>query len=451
MNEDKLMQLLNSLDDDLVEKEINKLLEGVEIDMNAINKKAHQKLGRKNKKIFTRKKLTYVAAACLCILSITAIYADDISQTIKSFFNKTPIYSTVVDGEAYYLKEPHSLNDYITLESIMVHEGKLEMELTTDLEIEDELANISIIPKNNPSVVYYLGGYGKVSEEKNRYLFSFMNGVEENYHIKPFKDFIFNITGNTYEVSLDKAKSLDLNSNIYTANAAEKRVAGVNIGAKILEESEKLNIQLITSFEDKDLKLAALGKLKETNFSSTFENLGEKGLIGSSTALMTEDLYVSDETGKEYKLEIPKNPTGRPVTIFETNAPKDKNLTLEIPTIVVSYHEVVDSFSFNIPDEGEVNLNQEIDFRIQKAIVKKIKRLTATKAEVEFQLNTGENENAHIKSFSFYSPDIRKMAVEFNKDKAIMTLEFDENLTAADMEISYPNIEMNGNWAIDIE
>lgn len=44
MNEDKLMQLLSNLDDDLVEKEIDKLLEGVEIDMESINKKAHDKL-----------------------------------------------------------------------------------------------------------------------------------------------------------------------------------------------------------------------------------------------------------------------------------------------------------------------------------------------------------------------------------------------------------------------
>ncbi|SNS61661.1 hypothetical protein SAMN05446037_101490 [Anaerovirgula multivorans] len=448
MNEDKLIQLLNSLDDDLVEEEIDKLLEGVEIDMDSINKKAHKKLNNNNKKVKGKKRFLYVAA-CLCFFSITTIYANDISQVVKAFFNKTPIYSTIVDGEAYYLKERYSLDDNIILENVMVSEGNLEMEITTDLSL-DELGGISInvIPKNNPNIVYFPGGY---SQEGNEYFFDFMNQTEENYNITPFKDFTLSIAGNSYEVSLEKAKSLDINSKIYASNVAAKGLEGVNIGAKIIEGNDKVNVQLITSFEDKNLKLTNFGKPKETNISLTVENRGEDGLIGSRSSSVTEDLYVFDETGNEYKLEIPQNSKGYPVTIFETNAPNNKDLTLKLPAITASYHETIDSFSLDIPNEGEVNLNKEINFRIQKAIVKNINRISPTSAEIEFQLNTGVNENINISSFHFHSPDMKKMSTEFNGDKAIMTLEFDESLVTTNLEISYPDFVMNGNWIIDMK
>ncbi|AOY74480.1 hypothetical protein BJL90_00015 [Clostridium formicaceticum] len=370
MKEDQLIQLLNSLDDDLVEKEIDRLLEGVEIDMDAINKKAHQKLNNNDKKIKGKKRLLYVAAVCLFLLSITTIYANDISQAIKSFLNKTPIYSTIVDGEAYYLKESYPLNDNITIESIMVSEGNLEMEIVTELNFDDEVAPINIIAKDNSSTVYSVGGYGSFSEDNNKHFLSFMNETEKNYNITPFKEFTLNIAGNSYEISLEKAKSLDLNSKIYASNVTAKGLEGVNIGAKILEEREKLGIQLVASFEDEKLKLLKFGKPKEIKTSSTFENRGEDGLFSSGTSLVTDDLYVFDEIGNEYKLEIPENSKGHPVSIFETNAPKNKALTLKLPAITTFYEETVASLSFGIPNEGEVTLNQEIDLRIQKAIVK---------------------------------------------------------------------------------
>ncbi|AOT70637.1 hypothetical protein [Geosporobacter ferrireducens] len=447
MNEDKLIHLLNSLDDDLVEQEMDKLLDGVEIDMDSINKKAHQKLNRNNKKMKGRKRFAYAAVACLCLLSVTTIYANDISQAIKSFFNKTPIYSTIVDGEAYYLKERYALNDHITLESIMVSEGNLEMEITSNLDSK-ELKDINIIPKNNPDTVYFPGGY---SEEQEKYYFLFMNKTEENYNIKPFKDFKLIIAGNSYEISLEKAKSLDAGSGIYTSNAATNGLEGINIGAKIIEGNEKLNIQLIASFEDKNLRLAKYGKPTEARASGTFENLGKDGLVSSGSGLRTDDLYVFDGTGNEYRLETPKDSKGRPVTVFETNAPKDKKLTLKLPAIIAAYHETVGSFSLDIPDKGEVAVNKEIDFTIQKAIVKNIKRISPTSAEVEFQLNIGANEKIRIRSFSFYSPDIKKASTEFNGDKATMTLEFDEKLAATNLEISYPNFVINGNWIIDMQ
>ncbi len=444
MNEDKLMELLNRIDDDLIEQEIDKLLEGVEIDMESIKKKGYKKL--ENNKV-KRKRIPYIIAACICVLSMTIVYAEDISQAIKAFMNKTSVYSTIVDGEAYYLKEGYDLNKDIRIENVMVSEGNLEIEITTGFS-KDELGEINIIPKNNPNIIYYPGGY---SEEENKYNFTFMNKAEENYNIKPFKDFNIIIGGNSYNVSLEKAKSLDLDKKIYTSNVIKNNLQGVDIGAKLIDNNGKLNIQLIAGFEDKDLKLVKFGKPFKQKVFYEVEDKGKDGIFSSGTSNRTEDLYVLDEMKNQYKLEIPKNAKGRPVTTFETNAPKDKSLTLKLPAIIASYEKTIDSFSLDIPNEGEVALNKEIDFNIQKAIIKKIKRMSETSAQVELELNTHGDENIKIRSFDIYSPDIKKISTEFNGNKGIMNLEFDKNMNKTNVKISYPDFIMNGNWVIDMK
>lgn len=446
MNEDKLMQLLNSLDDDLVEKEIDKLLEGVEIDMKSINERAHNKLNNQYKKVKSRKRHVYLAAACLGILSVTTLYAKDISEAMMSFFNKTPVYSTIVDGKAYYLKESCTLNEHLTIESVMVSEGNLEMELTTDLSL-DEVEDIHIIAKDNPNIVYVSGGY---SYEENKYSFLFMNETEQNYHIIPFKDFDLVIAGNTYEVSLDEAVSFDADSEIYTLDTEKNNVEGINIGAKIIDNNGKTNIQLITSFEDKKLKLSRLGKPKEISSYWTFENLGERGMTGSSSGSETEAIYVLDEEGNHYPLDIPKDSKGGPVTLFETNAPKGKRLTLKLPAIIAVYHEQIDTLQVSIPEEGEVLINKEIDFKIQKARMKRIKRISPTSVEIELELNTGLNDKINLRSFSFSNMNLKKTTAEFDSNKAVMTIEFNEEVTHADLEISSPEFVIDGDWVIDI-
>ncbi len=393
-----------------------------------------------------RKRYSYVAAACVCLLGVTTVYASDISETIKSFINKTPIYSTIVDGDAYYLKERYVLNNEIAIENIMVSEGNLEMEITANPSLS-ELGEINIIPQNDASTVYHPGGY---SEEGKKYYFSFMNKTENNYNIKPFKDFKLVIGRNSYNVSLEKAKSLDLNGKIYTPNAGESNIKGVDIGAKVIDENGKSNIQFVTSFEDKNLKLVGLGKPIEAKVVSTFEKRG-KGMFSSSTSSKAEELYAFDEMNTKYKLQIPENAKGRPVTVFETNAPKDKNLTLKLPALVASFDKTITSLPLSIPKEGEATVNKEIDFTIQKAVVKNVKRVSPASAQIEFELNTGGNKNIDIRSFSLNSPDIKKMSAEFNGNKAIMTLEFDKNLTTTNIQISYPQFVMTGNWSIDIK
>ncbi|MCT4605644.1 MAG: hypothetical protein N4A64_05975 [Marinisporobacter sp.] len=444
MNEDKMIEFLSNLDDDLIEKEVDQLLEGVEIDMSIIKKKAYDKLNKSNQKGKGKKRFPYVVVACVCLLSMSIVYADDISQAIQSFMNKTPVYSTIVDGDAYYLKENYDLNKDIQIKSLMFSEGNLEMKINSNLS-KIELGEINIIPKADPDTVYYPGGY---SEEGNEYFFTFMNKTESSYNIKPVKDFQLVIAGNNYDISLEKAKNLALNKEIYTA---ENNIKGVNIGAKRFYKNEKLNVQLIASFEDKDLKLNRLGKPVEAKVVLTTENKGKEGIVSSSTGSNVEELHVLDEMNNKYQLEIPKDPIGRPITIFETNAPKDKSLTLKLPAILAGYEKTMDSFELNIPKEGEMILNKEIDFNIQEAILKKITRTSPTSAQVEFELNTAGNENIHIHSFDFYSHDVKKILGEFNENGGIINLEFDKDMDKTNVKIADPEFIMNGDWVIHMK
>ncbi|AFS79054.1 hypothetical protein Curi_c20500 [Gottschalkia acidurici 9a] len=446
MKEEKLIELLNSFDDDLIDQEIDKLLEGTEVDMKSIKEKAYKKLNG-NKKI-KKEKLPYIAAACIGILSISTVYASEISEALKSFLNKTPIYSTIVDGDGYYLKESYKLDDKIKLESVMVSDRVLEMELSGLNESELDMEAISVISKDDTNTVYHPVGY---SIEKGKHFFSFANKTEKNYNIKPFKDFKLIIGEKSYDISLEKANKLNLSGKIYTDNSGKNGMKGVNIGAKLVDKNRKTNLQIVTSLEDKDLKLSRFGRPNESKLISEYENLGSKGINSSAKNAETDKIYVFDENNNKYELKVPEDSKGTPVTIFETDAPKDKNLTLKIPSVIAYYEKEFDSFNINIPKEGEIALNKEIDFKMQKVVAKSIKRTSPTSAEIEFDLNTMENKNINIRTFDFYSGDIKKMYSEFEGNKAIMKIEFDKDIDKAKIKLSWPEFEMNGNWEIEMK
>lgn len=447
MNEDQLIALLSSIEDDSVDEEIDTLLKGVEIDMDAIKEKSQRKLNAIKKKTKLSKRIPYVAAACIGILGITTVYAGDISEAIKSFLNITPVYSTIINGKAYYLKETYALDEHIKLESMTVSKGKLEMEFSSDLSMET-LGTINIIAKDQPSIVYGAGGY---SEEGNKYFISFMNQSTGNYDIKPFKDFELKMAGKSYAVSLDEGQNFNENSKIYTDNSNAAGVKGVNVGARIVEGSkDKLNVQLVASFDDQELVLSTLGLPIQSKVISKNEDLGAQGMFGSSTSSAAASIYVFDGANNKYELKVPKDAKGSPVTVFETNAPKDQPLTVKLPAIMASYHKTIETFSITVPKEGEVKVDKTIDLGMQKAVVKSVKRLSPTSAEIVFDLNIGDNNKVQIRDFNLHSPKAKKIEAVFEGNKASATIEFSEGVDSADLEISYPNFVINGNWTIDI-
>ena len=447
MNEDRMITMLSNLDDDLAEQVTDHLMQGVEYDMESIKRKSRQRLEKHNRKMKLRQRLPYAAAVLACFIFINTAYADEISQAVKNFFNKTPVYSTMVDGKAYYLKERLVANKDLTVDSIIVAEGRIEMNLTSNLD-EADLGDIKILPKNAPGTEYTPSGYGKDGDHK--YFLFFMNAKENNYNIRPFQAFDLLMGGKTYSITLDEAKSLDSTQKLTASEATANNIDLVTVGANSIEKNGQQAIQLIAAFKNDDMKLTAFGQPVTTTVKTTFEDLGKDGVTSSGTGSRTEDIYATDQSGAKHKLTVPADAKARPITTFETDAPKDSKLTVKLPALLAAYEKSVDSFTVNIPKDGENSLNNEVDLVAQKAVAKSIKRLSPTSAELTFQLNTGADKNISINSFSMNSKDVKKYSAIFNGDTAVVTLEFAKEVDDFNLEISWPRFVMNGDWTINL-
>ncbi len=448
MSEDKIILMLSLLDDDRAEKEIDKLMEGVDFDMESIKRKAVQKLDRHNKKTNPKRRLAYAAAVCACFVCLNVVYADEISETIKAFFNKTPVYSTMVDGKAYYLPESLKLDDKTTINSFIVASDRMEMKLTSDLS-EEAICGIKVVPKNDSGIEYTSGGFSMDGDK--RYLLLLMNEKEKYNKFQPTREYDLLLGGKTYTMALAEAKSLDGTQKLTASGPNSNKIDLVAVGANSIEKDGKRAVQLIASFKNQDMKLEAFGESTNKIFKYTVEDLGKDGVMAHGTALKVGDIYATDEKGKKYKLEKPQDANAMPITTFTTGASKDTSLTVNIPALQACYEKKVDSFSINIPKNGEESLNREVDLFAQKAVVKSVTRLSPRSVKLVMQLNTGNQKFVKIRSFSIYSEGIKKFDSEFNGDTAIMTLEFNKDIDAADLDISRPYFEMNGNWTINLK
>ena len=88
---------------------------------------------------------------------------------------------------------------------------------------------------------------------------------------------------------------------------------------------------------------------------------------------------------------------------------------------------------------------------LRKAVLKSVQRLAPTSAKLAFQLNTGTDKNVQIISFQADSKDIKKISSEFKGDMAVITLKFNKNVNTSNLEISWPEFVMNGNWTINLK
>lgn len=447
MNEDKMTSLLSNLDDDLIEEEIFFLMSDVECDMGSITRKANRKLKKYNRKTKWRKRLPYAAGVCLCLIGINVVYANDISQALKSFFNKTPVYSTMVDGKAYYLENSLVLNDNLTINSFMVSEGNAEMECTSTLD-PMVLGAMTIIPGDFPDVKYAIGVYAK--DKEGRYHFTFADCQAKSFNVKPFKDFDLLVGGKTYPITLKEAKSL-ADARKLAAGLAANEVGQVTVGANSIEKNGKQAVQLIASFKDKDMKLAAFGQPEAGPVKFMIKNLDDGSQMGSSSASETKEIYATDASGVKHRLTVPADVKVMPVTTFETDAVPGSRLTVKLPALLARYEKSMANVKINIPKNGEAILDQDVDLLAQKTVIKSIKRLSPTSAQLTFLLNTGTDKHVNINSFSMLSNEVKKISGQFSGDKATAILEFNNNVTSFNLDISWPIFVIAGDWTINMK
>ncbi|NLW91783.1 MAG: hypothetical protein GXY34_09315 [Syntrophomonadaceae bacterium] len=197
--------------------------------------------------------------------------------------------------------------------------------------------------------------------------------------------------------------------------------------------------------------LDAFGKPQELQATKNFENLGKDGMVTAGGPAPPEPIYATDQAGTKYQLTKPDNAKAWPITTFDIDASKDSKLTVKLPGLMATYKKVADRFTVNIPKDGEKVLSQEVDLFAQKAVVKNIKRLSPTSAELTFALNTGADKNVKITCFHLDGPDIKKYSANFDGDTAVVTIEFFKEADAYDIDISWPSFVMNGNWTINLK
>ncbi len=436
MTEKQIQVLMQNLDNDLVGKELDDLMNDMEIDLDAITKKAYHKLNKERLKMKKKRFYPLVAASLLiAVVSISNVYASEISDFVKSFFNKTAVYETVVDGSAYYLASPVQLDEGRKLENVIFTKDTLDMNLTLPLT-EDKLPDITVTAANGAT--YKPGGYGG---GKDSLLLSFWNETEQNYVFSPTKELKLTIGEKSYDIHLTKGVPVVADGEIKPA--AQTNIDGVNIGYKKTEKG----VQILTSFSDQDLKLINIGEPTEKDVHQMFKN--ENGIITNGTSAMTNPLLGYDKDQNVYAYNQVKNAVGRPITQFESQAPADREIELKIPSIIVGYEQKVTNFNVKIPGlNEEKGINQEIDLKLQKIVLQSIKRTSETTAELKFALNTGSAKGVAVREADFYSKDVQSGESVWQADDCTMRINFDEELKEAEFNVSGPCFVVNGDWTL---
>ncbi len=456
MNEKELMSLLNSIDDDLIDKKIDELLneKGDSVNMENIKEKALKKLNQNGSvKKSRRIRKSLVAAALVATLAVPTVYADEISNAIKSFFNKTTVYNKVVDGDAFYLPNEVKLNEDLTLLNASVSEENMHIIIKSDIWKDDSCPKIFIEPKSDESIRLEAGGYGIFND--NEWNFFFYKEGESDFNVQPFKDFKLLINDEPFDISLEKAESVKV-ENLTVGEAAISYVdtsvsvdSIATVAGILTTDNGKTNIQIIPAFEDKDLRLSAIGTPLATEFISTFENFEDGSAVGSRTSSITNEILAYDKNNNSYVLQRPEKSTSTN-TFFSVDEKAELPLTVKIPAISAHYEKQVTNYNIPIPKEGEIAIDKELDFIIQKAILKSVKRTSEDTAIVEFELNTGDNKSVSIIDISAISPDVKKGEIVITGNKAVMTLTFENNIEEANFTSSWAYYLIEGDWSIEL-
>lgn len=437
MTEKQIHTLMQNLDHDLLDKELDDLMNGMEIDLDSITQKAFTKLKKERSKMKRKRIYPFVAASLIAFVGISNVYAAEISDFVGSFFNQRAIYSTVIDGSAYYLKSPLQLEKESKLENVIFTKDRLEMGLTFPLT-EDKLPEISVATANG--TLYKPGGY---SYDNDHLLLSFWNEAEQNYSFSPTKELKLMIGEKSYSIHLAEGEPVVGSGEIKPAE--QTNIAWVNVGYKKTDRG----VQILTSFTDKDLKLVNIGEPTQKTVTQTFKN--ENGITTSGTSAMTKPLLGYDQEKNVYTYNQAKNTVGRPITQFEAEASANKEIELKIPSLLVGYERDFGNFDVAIPElNEEKRIDREIDLKLQKIVLQSIKRTSATTAELKFALNTGNTAEVAVREVNLYSKDVQSGDSTWQDDVCTMRISFDEKLQNAKFNVSWPNFVVNGHWTLKI-
>ena len=366
-------------------------------------------------------RLIPIVAAIVCMMvGTTIVYADEISDFLKSFFGKSIVYSTVVDGTAYYLEAPLGLDGGGQIYAVMFTQSDLK------LVIDADFSDISVAIGDGKE--YEPDGYSRGP-----------NGEEFGFYgLTPAQDIVVTLDGKQHSIHLSKASAAVDNGDIIPAEP--NSIDWINMGYKRTDNG----VQIFTSFADEGLNLNMIGSPVKREVKASFDN---QTYSSNTTHSPTQPIVGYDKAGNTYEYVYEENPLAWPATRFESNAPDGQEITLKIPGIIVSYKEIITKFNIDIPAVGEENFpSKEIDLGLQKMVLQSIVRTSATTAELTFTLNTGERKEVFINKVSMESADVHSGELLWKDDTCTMTINFDEGLTQTELMAGWPRFLVSGDW-----
>lgn len=437
MNERELARLMQSLEPDLMDKELREEMKELEIDMESIAKKSRQKLadaqGQPEKKRRRWSRTIAAAAASLVVVAgVGTVYAEEISDFMKSFLGQNTVYSTVRTGAAYYLDAPVSLGGDYRLEKAIFAENSLRIHVT--------------IPKGGerPNTVnvggktYEAGGYA-IDEDGTLLDLSF-------YDIPPQQQIEVMVDGEGYLVTLSAGDAVVSGGEILPSEGTAP--AFVELGYRMTDKG----LQILPAFTDPELRLISIGELETPDAQSRFENRKDD-IISSSTGSGAKPLTATGGDGKSYTFTADPN-SETPRVLFTSDLPAGQSATLKVPGLVAGYRENMGTFSTTIPANGQrKELSQEIDLGLQKMTLDTITRTSDTTAVLAFTLNTGDEESVRIHEADLFSQDVTSANTswELEAGRCTMEITFDAGLESADFSVGYPYFYIEGNWELAIQ
>ncbi|MDF3003960.1 MAG: hypothetical protein K0S22_432 [Oscillospiraceae bacterium] len=428
MTERQVWSFMQGLDDDLMENEWGHLMADIEVDVASISQKTHDKIRKQQEKVKSRRKKVWIfAAAAWCILVGTStVYASEIMDFFKFFLNKAAIYSTVVEGQGYYLDTPVKLGDGGELRKVIFAGGKLELVLT--LPGGKQTANLSV--RADDGHRYTPAGYSHGPQ-----------GVEASFNnISPSAKIYLTVDDKEYPVALTAGTPLVGSGEIIPAE--ENAIDWVHIGYRRVGHG----VQIVTDMVDKNLNLVEIGAPKLEKVNSSFSNK-DHGL--STTSSRTKPLIGVAKDGKTYEYVRNSEETGRPLTVFTSNAPSDREIKLTVPSIIVDAPKELVKVRVNIPALNEkIGVDQEIDLGLQKMVLQSVKRTSETTAELKFALNTGDQSMVAIREAIVESADAQSGELLWENSSCTMQLTFNKAPKTAELVFSWPSFVINGNWVL---
>lgn len=457
MDEQRIMELFEQLDQDLVESEVDELMKEIEYDSEAIKEKALGKVMQLNKKralISKIVKLTTVAA-CVSIALTSFVFREDISAAFKGFFHQRSVGTGVVEGDGYELEKPIKLSEDILIKSAFAFKDTIEIDIETDLTLK-ELDPIQLIAHNNDGdngeekVYYEATGYSEIDKG-----FHFLFAKDEiNTSILVQSSYTLVLAGKNYDIQLEQGEEIQVGEEIdmEMENKEDPLLKGIHLAYRELPNEENLqSFQILVDFEDDKTELLSIGMPSILEAVGGLEYSNEGGIISWGTSGITDPLMAYDTKDNMYEVQYYEQTVSLPrqsYYIEAGNGEVGKIKEIRVPAILTTCKVEKQQTEVKLPKAGALTVDEEVDLGLESMKIKEIERVDGTTINMTILNNTQKLQNVWIRSVQVDSGDIRKMECQFTREEAKIIIELKDNVEVLKLDFYNPEYIWEGNWTV---